>query len=296
MRCRASRRQARENLSTLLATQLFDADQRVVTVFNEYATRLNEDVRVPAPELIDRLRELRRKNPIVRQGILVDRDGYLIFPLASDLVGVDDLEVGAALPGMTDARPFCGSDLDATNAADANTPFEETVTKGGKAQSQQVIDLPQQAIAPPPTWTDDWAWQPWYMGDGAQVIFWRARSDGSSVGILLERSRWMADMIGQLPDDRVRGETSTTEFPTIGLFDESERLMYRWGNDELDGENLLVQKPLSSPLSSWELRAVLGCGVGSDWRSAADDLLSWRHRRRAVVHRGVRAHDGPTPN
>ena len=239
----ASRRQARENLSALLATQLFDADQQVSVQFQGYAARLNAELPASTPDLFKTLRRLRREDPIVRQGILVDRDGILIFPLASDLVGIDALEVGAALPAMIDARPLRRNETNASNAAP------------NKSKGSTPLRFFQKG-APPIELLDDWAWQPWYMGDGAQVVFWRARSDGSSIGVLLERSRWMADVIARLPDDPngAEGNDERSDFPTIGLFDETDRLIYRWGNDKLDERNLLVQKALSPPLSSWKLR------------------------------------------
>lgn len=248
----SSRRQARDNVSALLATQLFDADERMKCQFEDYAEELNEILSASRDDPIATLRELRRRNPIVRQGIAVDREGRIFYPGLGDLVGIDEIEVGAALPAMIDARPLGRG--------------ESTATKGGKGAPPQSspkqqstrfeANSPAQQVAPPPIqWSDGWAWQPWFMGDGAQVILWRGRSDGSSIGILLERSRWMADVIAVLPDDTQPKQTDTpTEFPTIALFDETNRLIYRWGDDELNEANFLVQKALSSPLSSWELR------------------------------------------
>ncbi|MEO1525100.1 MAG: HAMP domain-containing sensor histidine kinase [Planctomycetota bacterium] len=239
----ASRRQARENLSSLLATQLFDANQEVCGQFDGYATQLNASLQSGTANVIETLRQMRRDAPIVRQGILVDADGLLLFPPARDLMGLDELEVGAALPAMIDARPRFRIEPAAA-------------TKGGSTlRSKSFEKAISQRQSTAPEWVDDWAWQPWFMGDGAQVIFWRGRDDGTSVGILLERSRWMADMIALLPDNpTVRRRDDRAEYPTIAMFDETNRMMYRWGDDSIDEENLLVQKTLSSPLSSWHLR------------------------------------------
>ncbi|MEL6110136.1 MAG: HAMP domain-containing sensor histidine kinase [Planctomycetota bacterium] len=248
----SSRREARENLSALLATQLFNADQRVSGQFQDYAECVNEVLTASNDDPIGILREMRRGDPIVRQGIVVDREGRIAYPGAGDLVGIDAIEVGAALPAMIDARPL-GREENVTAKTSKASPQQPSPQQRSPLQS---ANLPaQQVDSQPVQWSERWAWQPWYMGDGAQVIFWRGRSDGSSIGILLERSRWMADVIAVLPDDtQPKNNDTPTDFPTIALFDETNRLIYRWGDDKLDDANLLVQKPLSSPLSSWELR------------------------------------------
>lgn len=191
---RANQVAAKESLATLLSSQLYDADRKISQLFDRYADRLNSELDTET-SLFDTLRRLRREVPIVRQGIYVDQDGLMLFPSPDDSVGVDAAEVAAALPGLIDARPLPSRAFD-NNPSDTKTP-KGTPTSGkgpfaGKSQSSAT-----------PTFTES-AWQQWYMADGAQVVYWRTRSDGATIGVLLERSRWIADLIAVLPDDRNR--------------------------------------------------------------------------------------------
>ncbi|WP_372898790.1 sensor histidine kinase [Stieleria sp.] len=241
---KASQVAAKENLATLLSSQLYDADRRIVQLFDGYALRLNEQLD-ESPSVFEALRRMRREVPIVRQGIVVDPSGTMVFPRPSDSVGIDATEVAAALPGMVDARPL----------PNVNSDSQSSVGK----------------VASRTTFTES-AWQQWYMADGAQVVYWRTRDDGSTVGVLLERSRWIADLIAALPDHRGRlmappplrpteggskvelAELAATPIGSLTLVDEAKRLVYRWG--EVDEFSLppLVTSPLSPPLASWQFR------------------------------------------
>ncbi|MCO8124845.1 HAMP domain-containing histidine kinase [Stieleria sp. TO1_6] len=242
---------AKENLTTLLSSQLFDADRLVVELFADYARQLDAALESPTP-LLETLRQIRREQPIVRQGIFVNPDGLLLYPLADDLHGADAAEVEAALPAMIDARPLSTGDSDSQPAS------------SGK--------LSRGKLAPTAALTAQSAWQQWYMGDGAQVIYWRFSPNGGSVGILLQRSRWMADLIAALPDDSSSaaaldnqrsdasdrpspGETiSNTPIGSIALLDEAKRVIYRWGDLKNAQSQPLADTELSTPLASWHFQ------------------------------------------
>ncbi|MDV6029458.1 MAG: HAMP domain-containing histidine kinase [Phycisphaera sp. RhM] len=241
---KASQVAAKENLATLLSSQLYDADRRIVQLFDGYASQLNEQLDA-SQSVFEALRRMRREVPIVRQGIVVDPSGTMVFPRPSDSVGIDATEVAAALPGLVDARPLPNANSDSQSS-------------GAKIASKRAFT--------------ESAWQQWYMADGAQVVYWRTRDDGSTVGVLLERSRWIADLIAALPDHRGRsiapsssrpteggskielGELAATPIGSLTLVDEAKRLVYRWG--EVDEFSLppLVTSPLSPPLASWQFR------------------------------------------
>ncbi|PAY17031.1 hypothetical protein CKO51_23645 [Rhodopirellula sp. SM50] len=241
---KASQLAAKENLATLLSSQLYDADLRIVQLFDGYALRLNEQLDA-SQSVFEALRRMRREVPIVRQGIVVDRSGTMVFPRPSDSVGIDATEVAAALPGLVDARPLPNVNSDSKSS-------------GAKVASKT-------------TFTES-AWQQWYMADGAQVVYWRTRGDGSTVGVLLERSRWIADLIAALPDHRGRSMAPSSLRPTEGgskvelaelaatpigsltLVDEAKRLVYRWGEADQLSLPPLVTSPLSPPLASWQFR------------------------------------------
>ncbi len=335
--------ESRENLRDLLSAQLYDADHRIVELFEAYAVALEREidsVRPQTEDLPDTLRRLRRETPIVRQGIIVDPRGAVLFPTPDDSIGIDAAIVAASLPGMIDARPFPSKagilpasddhpleeqeglrqeirmgaatvkgtpDLNVKGIPQVSTP--QTYTRASKAPAKFASE-PQSAapkvalrdasaanlrassgsraagdssadeplfIEPFPSEPPaeegvfiDSAWQQWYMADGAQVVYWSWREDGFAVGILLERSRWMADLIAVLPDDPSQAGMMADSKTAIGLksgaakqptrsgsvvlVDESKRTIYRWGNPFDFQKPALVVSDLTAPLASWQLR------------------------------------------
>lgn len=122
--------------------------------------------------------------------------------------------------------------------------------------------LGQQTAAQPATS----AWQQWFMAGGVQLVYWRALPDGRAVGVLLQRGRWMSDLLAALPDssgtislkkNATAGQPlKTAAIGGIALVDESDHLVYQWGEvSRIDLEqNALSQRNLPMPLASWQLK------------------------------------------
>jgi len=265
---RENRQQAESRLARLLSSQLADADRQVSGLFQRYAADLQGEL-VSSTETIETLKRLRREHPIVRQGMYVNGDGKLVFPTAKDLNGADASEVAAALPGLIDARPLRSSGSESARSETTDPSAIRIVrfaSEGAKASKRQPNSPPLR-----------WDWQSWYMGDGAQVVYWqRAADDGSMIGVLLERSRWMSDIIALMPDatldsqatEKTSPESATltnlslpnaassgqTPIGHLALVDEARQPVYRWGQLGQVEQVLLVTRPLSSPLASWQFR------------------------------------------
>ncbi|OYP32255.1 sensor histidine kinase [Rhodopirellula sp. MGV] len=260
---------AKETLAALLSTQLVEAQKSVHDVFRSYADQLDRafelDPGRTSPEIAleSRLRQLRRSNPIVRQGFIIGLDGDLVFPTELDLSGRAGAEVAATLSGILDSRPqfrpVAGTDY---GNATSGLQYQAIQVKGGQPPVEQKSQATTAASEQPAQW------QQWYMGDGAQVLYWRALPSGPTVGVLLERSRWMSDLIAALPDDDVvaaqtseSGERTlngkTLSVPRLGsvrLVDEAKRSIYRWGDVAAFDQEPLTVLELDEPLPSWQLQ------------------------------------------
>ncbi|MDM4014453.1 sensor histidine kinase [Roseiconus lacunae] len=258
---------AKDALAKLLSTQLFTANDEVIGVFEAYADdfddRLNE-----SSDVIETLQEMRRNHPIVRQGIVIGREGQLVFPTNIDLNGRDGAEIAASLSGIIDSRPplqHANRTSDRTVMAVKGVAPPEIGQQGfSKGEEPRAFggDSQFSEVNPPS------GWQRWYMGDGAQVLYWVALPGGRFAGILLDRSRWLADLIAVLPDDvaALSGQTQrrtdlTTSEPlngaTIGsiqLVDEAKQVVYRWGDRAAFEQPALAVHVLSEPLASWQLQ------------------------------------------
>ena len=99
-------------------------------------------------------------------------------------------------------------------------------------------------------------WQIWYMDEGIQLIYWVRGEDGSAVGILLERARWVADLSAVLPDSTPLNASTGPAAQASGftaLTDEARRIVYRWGDASARVNPPLATYRMSPPLSSWRL-------------------------------------------
>ena len=104
----------------------------------------------------------------------------------------------------------------------------------------------------------DHGWYTWYWGRGLNLILWNRRPTGELVGVLLERTRWMADIVAELPSTSVqpakkRGVERTSD--RVQLVDSGGKVVYQWGLFEPHANaDPFAQLSLSQPLSSWRLK------------------------------------------
>ena len=99
-------------------------------------------------------------------------------------------------------------------------------------------------------------WFIWYWDRGLNLIYWQRRPSGHVVGCALERARWMADLIAQLPEtvndekDKIRSVTTR-----VRLVNSSAASVYQWGKYEPpEDARPLCEVPLAVPLASWRLQ------------------------------------------
>lgn len=245
---RQQRRIAEQRLQGILTARLLEIDRILADVLESHTRRLAAKLDAPG-KITDKLRDLEWNDPLIRKGILVSQSGVLVHPLEPTADDPDDITLFAAIRALIHGRiETAGTDESGTPPA---PPSTGTITIRGEPY-----------------------WQLWYMDEGSQLILWFSRTDGSSVGLLLERVRWLSDLTAALPDsDLIRGrDVPTVNFdatdvnangePSLGanaapgftaLVDESRQVIYRWGDEgELSGKPLAVT-PLSSPLGGWRL-------------------------------------------
>ncbi len=87
-------------------------------------------------------------------------------------------------------------------------------------------------------------WTTWYWGRGLQLLYWRRLADGRLVGVELDRTRLLADVIAALP-------ATADEEARTALLDERGEVLYAWG-DAADGTP--IDRALAAPLDAWRLR------------------------------------------
>lgn len=279
---RERQRTSRQRIVALLETRLSEIDRSLTVIFDNHARHIRSRVEGPG-RLVDRLVDLQREDPIVRRSLLVSQSGVVVFPAPPTTGNPDDYTLYAALAALAESRPrrgFGGTapaskavpqsqvpQRSASSSAYASRSTDRLPTPASERR-QPVPILAGKATSMPPAKIDtvsplpEPSWILWYMDEGTQLVYWIPQSDGSTVGILLERARWMSDLTASLPDsqpnrDRRPGESAAAAAATTvgfsALTNESQEIVYRWGDDGSRSESAMASVDLSGPLKSWRL-------------------------------------------
>jgi signal transduction histidine kinase len=268
-----------QRFRSLLTAQLRDIDQITVGHFAVTQRELRAVAKLPSLQPAD-IRTRLREAPLVRQILVYSPDGDVLHPSgplnsgeqdfllqASDLITDRDLFYAAGGKRRT-ARPPQRTSRSAAQPAAARKPealARDEAREPGNAQ----ITSPSEG------------WHIWYFGRGVHLFYWQRLETGHVVALLVERSRWMADLIATLPqtinssaansvpsppggegarraDEGAPQPLSEVPSSRIRLLDSVGRAVYQWGSYEPDEAALdkpFAEVPVSSPLTSWRLQA-----------------------------------------
>ena len=255
----------KQRFHNLLAGQLGDIDQIVVRHFEGLASELRHVGQLESFSP-DTIRATIRDEPLARQIIVLDAEGRLVHPNPTGQLNASEREF------LLNARDLL-ADRDLVRLSDAGQAgYRNTVPAAPPDPSpvpQQVSPRQQKRQTSPPGFANSSlsirpadgdqpeGWYVWYFGRGAHLIFWQRMASGEVLAILLERPRWMSDLIATLPATvSKRGETDPIESARIRLVDSVGRPMYQWGVYE-PGEHAaaFAESAVSEPLTTWRLQA-----------------------------------------
>ncbi|MEO9591767.1 sensor histidine kinase [Rhodopirellula bahusiensis] len=233
----------RDQLQELFAGRLRDLSSNLRPTAQRYESDLGNQLRVADRDL-DQLAELRRSTPIVRSVLLVDRDGRLIYPRKPVVDETSETLWHAALSELARGRPI--GEIEEANAPRGNSGSMSSIKQNLPQSRNSRTSKSSFASTSSTTST---RWQSWFHEDGLQLVLWLPRSDQTATGIVLERGRWMADLVEALP------ASSSDKSGRYELRDSTDRTVYRWG----DSTNVTNQaQPLAtirmeSPWNGWRL-------------------------------------------
>jgi signal transduction histidine kinase len=197
----------RQRFQELLTDQLRDTAATIDRVVAERKRELQRALELPDTET-GRLRELVRGHPLIRQVFVLDPKGRRLHPPPSG--------------------PFTTSEIEFLERAGQIWREQQTFYRTGEDAS-------------------DHGWYVWFWGNGFNLIFWRRDRSGQVLGVELDRTRLMADIVAVLPErTALKGRTVLT--------DATGNLLYQWGEHiPSPVESAQVSLSLTAPLNSWRL-------------------------------------------
>ena len=280
---------ARKQLQSVLRTRLVEIDRNLSGVLDQHVRRVSDRLDRQVT-MTKQLRSLELTDPIVRKGILVDESGNLFYPPEPAPESTEELAFYASLLALIDGRPS-GANIESDDPIQlSNAPLAigkaasksvsqkpQSASKGRsvsrlQSEMQQQSNTQQQALAGPNRLTlgivGSPRWQVWYLDEGSQLVLWFPLTGGANAGVMFERARWISDLTAALPDTAAPNEdfdsssfASTVARKTnpntpgfTALVDESNEVIYRWGDEGECTGMPLATIPLSAPLSSWHLQ------------------------------------------
>lgn len=109
-------------------------------------------------------------------------------------------------------------------------------------------------------------WYSWFWGNGLRLLFWQRMPSGDILGIELNRSRFLADIIAALPDSPGPQNTASRSADSaalaaqkwIKLIDAKGDTIFQWGHapPEKDVQPFTVLQ-LAEPLGAWRLESYI---------------------------------------
>lgn len=227
----------------VFAIQIRDIDRVINRHFEALSIELSATAR-QVKDHPDDIRAFLRESPQVRQIIIVDIAGAVIHPDPATELNLSEREF------LHEAQELI-RDRDLIHAWRADSDY---------GQRPPVATADQVEAEPGNSPNASEGWHVWYWGRGVHLIFWQRRADGNVVGLLVERGRWMADLIAALPEtvDQKHEEIPVASTSRFRLVDSMGDSVYEWGEYEPPEDfTPLVESAVSAPLASWRLQAVV---------------------------------------
>lgn len=235
-----------QRFEEVFAAQLREIDSTI----NRHFESLLIDLRRTAQQVNvdpDEIRSLLRESAGVRQILVLDSNGRVLHPDPTTALNLREREF------LNEAQELI-QDRDLIHAAGKDSDVSQSRDPVPKAGRTKVIASDSSAAEARE------GWHAWYWGRGVHLIFWQQRSDGTVVGLLAERGRWMADLIAALPEtvDRKYEGVPVATTSRFRLVDSMGKSMYEWGGYEPPSSaEPLVELAVSAPLTSWRLQAIV---------------------------------------
>lgn len=248
----ADKARTQQQFESLLEANLAGIDGSVADYFASLEQRL---LRAEVdPDDVESIRAFARSEPLVEQVIVLDEDGMPVYPVPP----LSNAEANYLLKvaKLIEDRELTRQNLQEQTISQLQQQAIQTfVPLGNRPVKVTIHKQSQSNTSITPRTTQDYGWRTWNWDSGRQVIHWRVLDRNRTLVVGLQRARWMADIIGVLPESSPEIENRTAP-AQIRLINANGEVVYLWGaNTDLPKDQQPVtQLNLSPPLRSWQLQ------------------------------------------
>ena len=234
---RNQEQQTRQRLGELLESELRSVADRTPQLLESQRQRLVTLFQQPSSAPPEILADLRRNDRMVQIGFWLDAKGRLLYPQFD--------------------RPLDGKSLEVTNRI-------EELIRNRPQRSPTSTDSSKTKVSQRPAIQS--FWQTWYRDQGLQLVLWIELGKEGTVGLILNRSAWLSELLALLPDTdpNVGVNSKQVLVPTRTLLvDASGEVLYQWAPLADSTQTASAREPrwqqwaavaLPEPLSSWRLQ------------------------------------------
>lgn len=254
-----------QQFAGLMQQRLNDVNSNVESHFQRLEAQLLDLTALTSPDVVD-LRQIGRTEPLAMQMFLLSATGHLQYPNPAEPLNGDEERFLLKTSGIFRDGHF---NTGTTRAIDSHTTQRNTadgtedtpvvtqdrgsaiVNHGSSGTVKEHIEEKTTAES---------GWFVWYWDRGLNLIYWNRRPSGQLVGIALDRSRWLSDLVATLPSAPSQSESILlpgTVDPCIQLLDAAANVVYQWGAGADTSSELICEVPLAAPLASWRLKCLL---------------------------------------
>ena len=240
-----------QQFSGLMEQRLQDVRQNVHRYFQRVEAELQKITSLDDPEITN-LRHLGRTEPLVMQMFVLTAEGRLRYPDPAQTLNSDEksflLRTSKIFTDLHLTAPTVDAVTSNTLAVPRHSEFRQKIVTADTASTNEGSRMNAES-----------GWFVWYWDRGLNLIYWQLRPSGRIIGTALDRSRWIADLIGQLPDGPPRTVDSEENYvqPRIRLVNAASETVYQWGPGTDAATEVAAEIALAEPLSSWRLQSLV---------------------------------------
>ena len=279
----------RQQFSTLMEDRLLDVNRSIQRYFETTEAHLQQLTELDHPDTAT-LRHLTRTEPRVMQMFLLTPSGDLSYPDPAAVLNsgeksfllraakmFTEQQFSSVLKQSDSSYGLPGEMQVANQAAKPADRYEQSLddsiaddltadtamSEPSQAGTQQNLETPRNNPE-----SSDSGWFVWYWDRGLNLIFWHRRPSGRIVGVALDRARWMADVIAELPDtvgvssgSKLRRLSTSSDENVLKvqmkLINAASDVVYQWGSGDDSATETVADIPVVAPLASWRLQAIV---------------------------------------